>query len=120
MSDRASRSGFRSRLASPSQCVVRGAIRDYSDRSPEAADVALIVEISDSSLSEDRNLARVYGGSGIPTYWIVNLVNRQVEVYTNPYADGYHSRRDFTAGQDVPVIIDGVEFGRIAVTDVLP
>ncbi len=55
-----------------------------------------------------------------PAYWIVNLVDRQVEVYTLPYADGYHSRQDFAPGQDIPVVIDGVEAGRIAVTDVLP
>jgi Uma2 family endonuclease len=104
----------------PDRCVVRGAIRDYSRRSPEAADAALIVEISDSSLGEDRKLVCVYGGSGIPVYWIVNLVDRQVEVYTVPYADGYHSRQDFASGQDIPVVIDGVEVGRVAVADILP
>jgi Uma2 family endonuclease len=104
----------------PDRCVVRGAIRDYSYRSPGAADVALIVEVADSSLSEDRRLARIYGGSGISAYWIINLVDRQVEVYTLPYADGYHSRQDFTPGQDVPVVIDGVETGRIRVADILP
>jgi Uma2 family endonuclease len=104
----------------PDRSVVRGVIRDYSQRSPEPADVALIVEVSDTSLSEDRKLTRIYGGSGIPAYWIVNLVDRQVEVYTGPYADGFHSRQDFVAGQDVPVVIDGVEVGRIAVAEMLP
>jgi Uma2 family endonuclease len=104
----------------PDHCLVRGSIRDYSQRSPGAADVALVVEVADSSLAEDRKMARIYGGSGIPAYWIVNLVDRQVEVYTLPYAGGYHSRQDFTAGQEVPVVIDGVEAGRIRVADVLP
>ena len=53
---------------------MRGTIRDYSNRSPSSADVGLIVEVSDSSLSEDRNVAQVYAASGIPVYWIVNLV----------------------------------------------
>ena len=97
----------------PDRCVVRGTIRDYSHRSPGSADIAMIVEVSDSSLSDDRKLARVYGGSGIPAYWIVNLVDRQVEVYTLPYPDGYHSRQDFAPGQLLPVVIDGVEVGRI-------
>ena len=104
----------------PDRCVVRGTIRDYSHRSPGAADVALIVEVSDSSLSDDRKLAQIYGGSGIAAYWIVNLVDRQVEVYTLPYPDGYHSRQDFAPGQLLPVVIDGAEVGRIAVTDILP
>lgn len=104
----------------PDRCVVRGTIRDYSQRSPEPADVALVIEIADSSLGEDRKLARIYGGSGIPAYWIVNLVDRQVEVYTLPYPDGYHSREDFIYGQSLPVVLDGAEVGRIAVADILP
>jgi Uma2 family endonuclease len=104
----------------PDRSVVRGAIRDYSHRSPEPADIALVVEVSDSSLGEDREMARIYGGSGIAVYWIVNLVDRQVEVYTLPYPDGYHSRQDFAPGQLLPVVIDGVERGRIGVADVMP
>jgi len=104
----------------PDRCVVRGTIRDYGNRDPVAADVALIVEVSDSSLGDDRKLARIYGGSGIAAYWIVNLVDRQVEVYTLPYPDGYHARQDFAPGQLLPVVIDGAEVGRIAVADILP
>lgn len=104
----------------PDRSVARGTIRDYSHRSPGSADVALVVEVSDSSLGDDRKLARIYGGSGIAVYWIVNLVDRQVEVYTLPYPDGYHSRQDFTPGQPLPVVIDGAEVGRIEATDILP
>ena len=104
----------------PDRCVVRGTIRDYSHRSPGSADVALIVEVSDSSLGDDRKLARIYGASGIAVYWIVNLVDRQVEVYTLPYPDGYHSRQDFAPGQLLAVVIDGAEVGRIGVADILP
>jgi Uma2 family endonuclease len=107
-------------MPEPDRCVVRGSIRDYSQRSPGAADVALVVEVAESSLAEDRKMAQIYGGSGIPAYWIVNVVDRQVEVYTLPYADGYHSRQDYTSDQDVPVVIDGVEVGRIRVADILP
>ena len=64
--------------------------------------------------------ALVYGPSGVPVYWIVNLVNRQVEVYTEPGPQGYGSRVDFPVGQTVPVVIDGQELGRIVVVDILP
>ena len=104
----------------PDRCVVRGVIRDYRERSPGAPDIALVIEIADSSLAEDRKLARLYGGGGIPAYWIINLVDRQVEVYTEPYSSGYHSRRDFGPGQSVPVIVDQAEVGQIAVENVLP
>jgi Uma2 family endonuclease len=104
----------------PDRCVVRGAIRDYSQRSPGAADVGLIVEVAESSLGEDRKLARIYGASGIETYWIVNLVDRQVEVYTLPYADGYHARQDFAPGEEIPLVLDGAEVGRVPVDEILP
>ncbi len=104
----------------PDRSVVRGTIRDYARRSPGPEDVGLVVEISDSSLREDRKLAQVYAASGIPVYWIVNLVERKVEVYTEPGPAGYASRVDHGAGQDVPVILDGALIGRIAVGDILP
>jgi len=69
----------------PDRCVVRGTIRDYEGRTPGPADIALVVEIADSSLAEDRKLAdEVYGPAGIPVYWIVDGNGRQVEVFTGP------------------------------------
>jgi Uma2 family endonuclease len=99
---------------------VRGGIRDYLRRHPEPADIALFAEVSDSSLRQDRKLAKVYAATGIPVYWIVNLVHCQVEVYTDPGPGGYGSRRIFKPGRHVPVVIAGVEVGRIRVADILP
>ena len=50
----------------PDHCVVRGAERDYSRRHPGPQDVGLLVEIADSSLAADRQLADTYGASRIP------------------------------------------------------
>ena len=85
----------------PDRCIARGSIRDYLQRSPEPADIALVVEISDTSLSEDRKQAVIYAAAGIPTYWLVNLVDRQVEVYTRPGPAGYESRQDYHAGDSI-------------------
>ena len=44
-----------------------------------------LVEVSDSTLSQDRGKKlSAYAKGGIPVYWIVNLVDRQVEVYSRP------------------------------------
>jgi Uma2 family endonuclease len=105
----------------PDQCVVRGSIRDYTGPEPTAADVGLVVEVADTSLKEDRAMALVYGAAGIPVYWIINVNARQVEVYTlRQRGGGYGKPRVFKVGQSVPVVLDGVEVGRIAVADVLP
>jgi Uma2 family endonuclease len=104
----------------PDVALARGKAKNYAKRHPGPADLALVVEVAESSVSEDRKLARVYGPAGIPVYWIVNLKANQVEVYTGPRRGGYAKRRVFTAGQSVPVVIDGVEVGRIAVAEILP
>jgi hypothetical protein len=50
----------------------------------------------------------------------INLIDRQVEVYTGPSADNYSSCIIFKPGQSVPVAIDGVEVGEVAVVEILP
>src|SRR5436853_3869857 len=63
----------------PDVAVVRGHVRDYRTHPLTAA---LVVEVADTSLEFDRarNAAR-YASGEIPEYWIVNLVDRQVEVF---------------------------------------
>jgi Uma2 family endonuclease len=90
------------------------------DHHPGPADVAVLIEVSDATLSADqgKKLA-AYALNGIAVYWIVNLVDHQVKLCTEPNADGYGSTLVFTAGQSVPVIIDGAVVGHLAVSDVL-
>jgi Uma2 family endonuclease len=119
--DRPLRIPSRSSEPEPDVTVVRGSWRDYEARHPEPADVVLLVEVADSSLRDDRTvMARIYGGGGVPVYWIVNLVDRQVEVHQGPSAQGYGRIEVFAEGASVPVVIEGVEVGRIAVGDILP
>ena len=105
----------------PDVSIVRGSDVDYMHRKPGPADVGLLVEVSESSLSIDRSeKLRAYARAAIPVYWIVNLVDRQVEVYTTPGGDEYTTRQDFLPGQQVPLVIDGQPLGHIAVDEVLP
>ncbi len=107
----------------PDEAVVRGSIRDYARGKrgmPGPQDIGLIVEVAHSSLAQDRAMARVYGKARIPIYWIVNLVDRQVEVYSDPQPDGYATRQDYRSGEKVPVVLDGAIVGYIAVDDILP
>jgi Uma2 family endonuclease len=67
----------------PDRSVVRRRPDDYAGRHPDPGDIALVVEIADSSLAEDHQLAvDVYGPAGIPACWIVDVNARRVEVYT--------------------------------------
>jgi Uma2 family endonuclease len=105
----------------PDLAVVRGQARDYLTRDIPAGDVALAVSISEISLERDRDiLARVYASSGIPAYWVLNLVGHQVEVYSKPASGRYESREDYQFGQELPLLVQGIDVGPIPVEDVLP
>jgi Uma2 family endonuclease len=104
----------------PDRSVGRGAVRDYARRSPEPADIAMVVEVSDTNLADDRKLAGLYGRAGIPFYWIVIVVDGQVEVYSRPGPSGYEGLEVLAPGHVLSVVIDGVEVGQIAVSDILP
>lgn len=109
----------------PDVSVARGDERDYASRSPSSSDLGLVIEVADSSLDRDqRDKARIYARDKIPVYWVVNLVDRRVEVNTNPNGPGddprYHTLRVFPEGTVVPVELDGVSVGDISVDDILP
>jgi Uma2 family endonuclease len=109
----------------PDLAVIRGSPADYEQRHPGATEAALVIEVSDATLDRDRTLkARLYARARITTYWIVNLVDRQIEVYTDPSGPtepaAYRQRQDFAPGTQVPIVLDGVEVGKLNVADVLP
>jgi Uma2 family endonuclease len=109
----------------PDVKVVRGARRDYTGRRVGPRDVALVVEISDTSIDEDRGRKkRIYARARIPIYWIVNLVARRLEFHDDPTgpadAPDYRNRRELGPDDEVPVVLDGREVGRVAVGDILP
>jgi putative restriction endonuclease len=109
----------------PDLAIVRGAPRDYRYRHPGPQDLAFLVEVADSSLRSDRTLkARLYARAAIPLYWNINLIDTQVEVYTDPTEPGgnpsYRQRRDYLVGDVLPLVIASQEIAQIAVRDVLP
>jgi Uma2 family endonuclease len=109
----------------PDIAVVRGTTDDYPDRHPGALDLALVVEVADSSLPGDRGFKKSLSArAAIRVYWIVNLPQRQVEVYSDPTGPmeslDYRQRQDYGESDAVPLVIEDREVGRIAVRDLLP
>jgi Uma2 family endonuclease len=109
----------------PDFAIVRGHRRRYLTSHPGPADVGLLIEVSESTLSRDRDdKGPIYAQAGIPCYWIVNLIDSRVEVYGLPSGaispPGYGSRQDFAAGASISLVLDGVTAGTIAVADLLP
>jgi Putative restriction endonuclease len=92
-------------------------------RHPVPSQTALVIEVADSSLARDRGTKqRIYARGMVPVYWIVNLPDRQIEVYTEPSGPTkkpkYGKRRFYRNGSSVPVVIAGEEIGRISIKSV--
>jgi len=105
----------------PDVAIVRGSTEDYAFRVPGPADVELLIEVSLTSLDQDRSeKRRAYARGRVPFYWIVNVVHRQVEFFTDPGPDGYGTSEVYPEGQSVPVVIGGLSLGEIAVNEILP
>jgi len=69
--------------------VVRG---DYFGSRPTEKQVLLVIEVADSSLAYDRGeKAGLYAAAGIADYWVVNLIERSIEVRRHPIDGRYQS-----------------------------
>jgi Uma2 family endonuclease len=108
----------------PDLTVVRGEDKDYALRHPGPGDVVLLTEISESSLPRDRGPKKLaYARAKIALYWIVNLVEAKVEVYSEPgptpAGPDYLKREDFDVTQTLELEVGG-KMIRIPVRDFLP
>ena len=108
----------------PDVSVVPGSARDYSREHP--ARPVLVVEVAESSLALDRaHKSSLYARARLDDYWIVNLVDRVLEVCRRPVADAaapfgwrYESTQALSADSFVtPLVAPGAQ---IAVRDLLP
>lgn len=117
----------------PDQTVARGTRSLYRKRHPGPADIGLVAEVADSSLRRDREWKmRIYARARIPVYWLINLVDRTVEVFTDPSgpissdraAAGnepvYRTRAVYRAGERVPLALDGAVVGEVPVDALFP
>ena len=106
----------------PDVAVVRGTEEDYAERHPGPADLPLVIEVADSSLSIDRSTKqRLYANAGIPQYWLVNLPESLVEVYEHPDpATGKYSLKTvYGPGQTISWVMSPTQILEINVTDLL-
>jgi Uma2 family endonuclease len=108
----------------PDLAVVPGRPGDYRHAHPERP--ALAVEVSDSSLHFDRQQkGSLYARAGIEDYWIVNLVDRVLEIYRDPSPEpsalyGWRYRSVITLVPPAVAVPLAFASSRIAVADLLP
>jgi Uma2 family endonuclease len=102
----------------PDFALVRVPEETYFHRHPGPSDTGLVIEVAEATLEYDRKRkGPLYAEARIPEYWIVNVVELQVEVYTQPRAGkspGYRRRTDYT-DTALLLALDGREIARLDV-----
>jgi Uma2 family endonuclease len=109
----------------PDLSIVRGHPRSYLTRHPGPADVSVLIEVADASLLRDqRDKTRLYARAGIACYWIANLVDGRIEVYSQPTgavaSPEYGSMQVYQPRDEIPLLLDSSLVGTLAVADLLP
>jgi Uma2 family endonuclease len=103
--------------------VVCGPHSRYDHSNPTAADVLLVVEICDST-HDQGEMASTYARDGIPLYWIVNLIDRRLEVYTDPtgpdHFSTYRQRKDIPINGTITLALPGLKKFTIKVQEFFP
>ncbi|MEK6257049.1 MAG: Uma2 family endonuclease [Planctomycetota bacterium] len=107
----------------PDLAVVRRTRRTSGH--PTAPDLALTIEVSDSTLTQDlHDKARLYARAEIVEYWVVNLRDRRLEVFRQPSGPisepCYRQSLVFQPGQTVELRLDGAMAVALNVSDLLP
>ncbi|QDT15594.1 Uma2 family endonuclease [Alienimonas californiensis] len=104
----------------PDVAVLKKASKFFYSRKPRPDEVALVVEVSDSTLHHDRTRkAAIYATAGISPYWIVNLPERVLEVRTDPHGETYRSLRTYGEEETIEFALDGRAFS-LPVAELLP
>jgi len=93
----------------PNLILLRPRADDYRTSHPSAADVLLLVEISDSALAYDRGRKlALYARFGVPEIWIVDIAGVSVETFRQPKESAYSSQKRQTSGSLAPELVPGV------------
>jgi Uma2 family endonuclease len=86
----------------PQPDIVWAKRQRYTDHHPTATDILLLIEVAESSLNTDRDeKGKLYATAGVTDYWIVNLIDRTVEVHREPKKGRYQNVQSFGDGASV-------------------
>ncbi|HWE93903.1 MAG TPA: Uma2 family endonuclease [Tepidisphaeraceae bacterium] len=108
----------------PDMAIVRGTPQDHVTRHPGPGELAIVVEVANTSLNDDRTVkGALYARASIGVFWIINLIDRRVEVYTDPTGPdsttAYRHREDYGIGLAVPLTV-GTAVASVPISELLP
>lgn len=89
----------------PDLAVLRMKEDRYTNALPRPKDIAAVIEVSDTSYDFDSSVKlSIYAASGIPLFWIANLIQDRIEVYSHPRSDEYANRSIYYPGDRIPLL----------------
>ncbi len=105
-------------MPEPDYVLARNVKHRFRTKRPKPADVQLIIEVADTTLSRDRGTkAKLYASFGIQEYWILNLIDYQLELHLNPTEqEGYGNVQFYSRGD----VFSSPLLGEMAVSKLLP
>lgn len=104
----------------PDITLARGDESTYDTRHPEPADIGALMEVGDSTRLDDRRYkGTLYAREKIAVFWLINVVERKVEVYTNPQGGQYQNKVEYAENESVPLMLDGVKLADIPVSELI-
>lgn len=101
----------------PDLALIKGSFKQFEERHPLPEEVILIVEVADTTLIKDRDVKLpLYAEAGVGEYWIIDLENQQISVYTQAKSETYGLMKRHLPGDSIHVPALGIE---IEVSDIL-
>ncbi|MBL9143345.1 MAG: Uma2 family endonuclease [Verrucomicrobiaceae bacterium] len=89
----------------PDVSVIGGPESDYPSHPTTAK---LVVEVSVSTLADDREMAEIYAEAGVEEYWIINATDRCIEIRRQPAVSGYDVTEVISTGFATCASLPGV------------
>ena len=93
----------------PDIAVVRLPHDIYKQHHPYPQDIYWLIEVSNSTLEKDlKDKNIIYARNGIPEYWVIDLSNKKLWVFTQPNLQGYSQTQELTTGNISPLAFPDV------------
>jgi hypothetical protein len=109
----------------PDLVLIEGEPRKFARRHPGSNEASLVIEVAESSLMFDRTeKSRLYARARVPVLWIVNLIDEQIEVLSEPTGPRdkpvFQKQTIYQRDETITLTLNHREIGSIKVADLLP
>ncbi len=104
----------------PDFVIARGVTGTYDNRNPQAMDIGIVIEVGNTSAEDDRRYkGPLYAQEEIAEFWLVDVAQRTIEVFTEPGAGKYQRTVVYRANDAIALVLDGAVVAEVGVDDLI-